>query len=64
MALGKLSISKAASALGGWGSVGLGAAGDTELGAASVTPQAAWAPQPVHSADLPGAPACGFCVGF
>lgn len=53
MALGKLSISKAASALGGWGSVGLGAAGDTELGAASVTPQAAWAPQPVHSADLP-----------
>lgn len=40
-----LGPSKAASALGGWGSMG--------LGPVSVTPQAARAPQAMHSPDLP-----------
>lgn len=58
-----LGPNKATSALGGWSSVGLGAAG-YRAGGLSVIPQAASAPQAMHSPDLPDPPACGFCFGF
>lgn len=58
LAPAKQRLPSGAGAPRGWGQQG------TELGAASVTPQAARAPQAVHGPDLPEAPASGFCFGF
>lgn len=56
LASAKQPLPLGAGALWGWGQKG------TELGAVSVTPQAARAPQAVHGPDLPEAPACSSCL--